>query len=141
MITSPTLDTSGSGQSWVHRCARYAVRPLVGSRVTPNHLTTIRLVTGLAAAAAFAVGDYLWTAAGGLLFVLSAFLDRADGELARISDRRSRFGHTYDLWSDAIVNVAIFVGMGFGLASSNLGSWAPWLGWSRARASLPSSGS
>ena len=32
--------------SWTHRLARVAIRPLLGTRVTPNHLTTLRLATG-----------------------------------------------------------------------------------------------
>jgi len=39
--------------SWTHRLARWMVRPLAGGPVTPNHLTTLRLLTALAACAAF----------------------------------------------------------------------------------------
>ena len=35
--------------SWTHRLARLLVRPLVGTPITPYHLTTARLVTGVAA--------------------------------------------------------------------------------------------
>jgi ornithine--oxo-acid transaminase len=117
-----------SGSTWVHRIARRAVRPLVNTSITPNHLTTLRLVTGVAAAAAFAVGDYFWTAWGGLLFVISAFLDRADGELARMKEQTSSQGHRYDLISDAAVTVLLFIGIGIGLSNSTLGWWAPLLG-------------
>ncbi len=41
--------------SWTHRLARRLVRPLVGTWITPNHLTTLRLVTALGACAAFTV--------------------------------------------------------------------------------------
>ena len=47
--------------TWVHKAARWCVRPLVSTRVTPNHITTVRLLTGLAAAVAFAVGEQEWT--------------------------------------------------------------------------------
>jgi len=60
--------------------------------------------------------------------VLSAFLDRADGELARLSGQTSVAGHRYDLYSDAIVNVLLFIGIGIGLSNSILGLWAPFLG-------------
>mgnify|MGYP003571047002 CR=1 FL=1 len=120
--------TDAPAKTWVHQAARWAIRPLVGSPVTPNHLTTLRLVTGIAAAAAFTAGDSVWTAWGGLLFVLSAFLDRADGELARLSGQTSAAGHRYDLLSDAIVNVLLFIGIGIGLSNSVLGLWAPLLG-------------
>ena len=117
-----------SGGTCVHRLARRAVKPLVNTPVTPNDLTTLRLVTGVAAAVAFAMGDYFWTAWGGLLFVISAFLDRADGELARISGKTSPEGHRYDLISDIVVTVLLFIGIGIGLSNSTLGWWAPLLG-------------
>lgn len=114
--------------TWVHRVARCCVRPLLGTPVTPNHLTTLRLVSGLAAAATFAAGDQTWVQVGGALFVASAFLDRADGELARIQGITSRSGHLYDLAADAIVNAVVFVGIGVGLRAGPIGPWAIALG-------------
>ena len=46
-----------SHNTWIHRIVRVGVRPLVATPVTPNQLTTLRLASGLAATAAFAVGD------------------------------------------------------------------------------------
>jgi phosphatidylglycerophosphate synthase len=127
--TAPDPKTEAdSGGTWIHRLARCAVKPLVNTPVTPNHLTTLRLVTGVAAAGAFAMGDYFWTVWGGLLFVISAFLDSADGELARISGQTSPEGHRYDLVSDIVVTVLLFIGIGIGLSDSTLGWWAPILG-------------
>jgi phosphatidylglycerophosphate synthase len=96
--------------------------------VAPNHLTTLRLLTGLAAAGAFAMGDYFWTCWAGVLFTISAVLDRADGELARLSGRMSRAGHWYDLSCDMFVNMVVFIGMGVGLTDRMPGLWAPILG-------------
>ena len=42
--------------TWTHALARMAVRPLLGTGVTPNHLTTLRLLTGLLAWATLAGG-------------------------------------------------------------------------------------
>jgi len=50
--------------------------------------------------------------------VLSNFLDHTDGELARISGKGSRFGHLYDLGSDAVVTIAVFVAIGVGIEDS-----------------------
>jgi phosphatidylglycerophosphate synthase len=108
--------------------ARWCILPLIHTRVTPNHVSTLRLLTGLAAAGAFAAGDYFWTCWGGVLFVISAVLDRADGELARLSGRTSSWGHWYDLSGDMVVNVAVFIGMGFGLADRVASPWAPVMG-------------
>ncbi len=45
-----------SGGSWTHLLARPLVRPMIGTRIRPNHLTTLRLLSGLAACACFASG-------------------------------------------------------------------------------------
>lgn len=111
-----------------HAVARWCIRPLLNTWVGPNHLTTLRLLTGLAAAGAFAVGDYFWTCWGGVLFAISAVLDRADGELARLSGRISSGGHWYDLSCDMTVNVLSFIGIGFGLTDRLPGPWGPIMG-------------
>ncbi|MDQ2694334.1 MAG: CDP-alcohol phosphatidyltransferase family protein [Pseudomonadota bacterium] len=117
-----------SQNTWTHRLARRLVRPLVDTAVTPNHLTTLRLLTGLGAVALFALGSRGGEVWGGVLFVLSAFLDRADGELARIGGRTSPGGHIYDLLCDALVTALLFVGIGIGLRHGPLGGWAVLLG-------------
>ena len=56
-----------SHNTYIHRMVRPAVRPLVATGITPNHLTTVRLAGGLAAAAAVAVGTAAWHYAGSVL--------------------------------------------------------------------------
>src|SRR5271154_6862430 len=102
---------------WDARLAHRLVAPLKDSWVPPNHLTTIRLGVGLAAAAAFLPGTYGWSNVAALLLILSNFLDHTDGELARNSGKTSRIGHLYDLASDAAVTIFLFVAMGAGLAA------------------------
>jgi archaetidylinositol phosphate synthase len=106
-------------RTWDARLARHLVTPLKASRVTPNHLTTLRLVVGIGGAAALAQGTFAWSNIGALLIVLSNFIDHTDGELARISGKSSKFGHFYDLASDAFVTVALFVCMGAGIAAAH----------------------
>jgi archaetidylinositol phosphate synthase len=103
---------------WDARLARWLVAPLRDTWVVPNHLTTVRLIVGLAAAAAFVPGRYGWSNAAALLMVLSNFLDHTDGELARISGKGSRFGHLYDLSCDAVVTIVVFIAIGVGVEDS-----------------------
>lgn len=112
------------GTSWTHSIARRAVRPLLGTWVRPNHLTTLRLLSGMAACWCFALetGVDLWW--GGGLWLASAFLDRADGELARVGHMTSAGGHLYDYYVDNLVNVSFFVSIGVGLQHSWLGAWS-----------------
>ena len=110
--------------TWSHAAARTLVRPLVGTWVKPNHITTLRLLTGVAACLLLARGGgtaELWS---GLLWLFSAFLDRADGELARIGKMQSRRGHLYDYYTDVALNSGFFLAAGFNLRYGWLGHWA-----------------
>lgn len=116
------------GDSWTHKIARVCILPLVNTTVTPNHLTTLRLITGIAACSLFAIGTTEWNLYGGFLWILSLFLDRADGELARAGGKTSRRGHQYDYFSDVFVTAFFFVGIGIGLRNItfwniDLGLW------------------
>jgi archaetidylinositol phosphate synthase len=117
-----------SHDTWIHRLVQPMVEPLVDLPVTPNQLTTLRLAFGLSASAACMVGSQSWLSIGGALFVVAHLLDRADGIFARLSGKTSRFGHRYDLVSDAISNAMIFVGLGVGLRDGPLGWWTALLG-------------
>lgn len=105
--------------------ARFLVRPLVHTRVTPNHITTLRLLSGLAACGCLAYGEAPLIHWGAGLFALSNFVDHMDGELARLSGKSSRIGHLYDLASDVLIHILLFVSIGIGLSDSWLGnvSW------------------
>jgi len=114
-----------SHDSWVHHIARVAiVRPLIPTPVTPNQLTTVRLVTGIAAAAMVGAGVTPWEHIGAAVFVLSVLLDRADGDLARLTRRTSLGGHKYDLIADAVSNALILCGLGVGLREGGFGLMA-----------------
>jgi phosphatidylglycerophosphate synthase len=112
---------------WDARLARWLVRPLRTTAVRPNHVTTVSLLLGLAAAALAARGGAALHAAA-LLLVASAIVDHADGELARMTGRTSALGHYYDVTSDGVVKVLFFLGLGAGLRGTELGALAPWLG-------------
>ncbi|MEA3129909.1 MAG: hypothetical protein QOF46_1704 [Paraburkholderia sp.] len=130
MNSRPSIPTNvPAPRTWDARLARRLVTPLVHTWVTPNHLTTLRLLIGLAGAFCLARGGFAWANSGAFLIVLSNFVDHTDGELARIGGKSSRIGHFYDLACDALVTVLLFVGLGIG--STHVGSLnlAPgWLG-------------
>ena len=117
-----------SHDSWTHLIARRAVRPLLGTAVRPNHLTTLRLLTGVAACGLIAGGTASGAGWGGGLWLVSAFLDRADGELARVGNMMSAAGHRYDYLVDIFVNSLFFIAAGFAVAGGWLGAWAVPLG-------------
>ncbi len=87
---------SRMNDTWSHAAARILVRPLVGTRVRPNHITVMRLLTGAVACVLLALGGRSAEFWCGVLWLISAFLDRADGELARVGLMQSRTGHVFD---------------------------------------------
>lgn len=108
---------------WDARLAYRLVYPLRHSRLSPNHLTSLRLCCGLLAAGLFTIGEYDYSNCAALAFVVSNFLDHADGELARITHNNSKLGHYYDLVSDAAINTLLFIGIGLGLGVGEPGNW------------------
>jgi archaetidylinositol phosphate synthase len=116
------------GTSWTHLLARQMVRPLLGTWVRPNHLTTLRLAFGIAACLGFALGTGSGMIWGGVLWLVAALLDRADGELARIGKMMTPGGHRYDYYVDNLINAAFFVAVGRGLRDSWFGPWSIALG-------------
>ena len=110
-----------SHNTWIHRFARVTVvKPLVHTPVTPNQVTTARLLTGIVAAAALAIGPE-WRNLGAAVFVLSVVLERADGDLARLTGRTSASGHRYDMIADAVSNALVLIGLGIGLRDGGFG--------------------
>jgi archaetidylinositol phosphate synthase len=110
--------------TWSHAAARTLVRPLVGTWVRPNHITLIRLATGAAACALLALGGRAAELWSGVLWLISAFLDRADGELARVGKMQSRAGHLFDYYTDVLLNSAFFLAAGINVRHGWLGAWA-----------------
>lgn len=108
-----TLAEMTQQKPWDARLAHCVIKPFINTPITPNYFTTLRLVTGLLACWFFAQSDQPILAAW--IFALSHFLDHTDGELARSANKGSRFGHLYDLASDAVIMVLLFVSIGYGL--------------------------
>ncbi|MGE4217916.1 MAG: CDP-alcohol phosphatidyltransferase family protein [Alphaproteobacteria bacterium] len=113
-----------SHNTLIHRGVRALVRPLCRTAVTPNQITWLRLATGIGAAICLAVGDPLWRHIGAGVFVLSMVLDRADGELARMSGKTSPGGHKFDLIADAVSNALLLAGLGIGMRYGFYEVWA-----------------
>lgn len=112
---------------WDQRLAQTMMRPLAATAITPNQITTLGLAIGLLAAFLYAQGGWA-VHLGAACFVLSFWLDHADGEFARMTGRTSLFGHYYDLAAGGCVLVAVFVGIGIGTSDGALGAWSPGLG-------------
>ena len=121
-----------SHNTLLHRCVRPLVARVAGTGLRPNQVTALRIATALAAGVAFAAGSERAIRVGSGLFVVSAVLDRADGELARQTGQFSKRGHVLDLAGDCSADAVAMLAIGVGAMPTWLGVWAPMLGLSGA---------
>jgi phosphatidylglycerophosphate synthase len=96
--------------------------------ITPNQITSISLLLGLAGAACFLSGMWLLGIIGGLLLVACYTLDNCDGEVARIKGLSSEFGARLDDLSDWLVDLSFFIALGFGTAQVTGQQFWLWMG-------------
>jgi len=102
------------------RLARAVVRPLARTPISPNALTAAAMAVGLGAAWMFAQGDRASASWGGALFMVAVWMDHCDGELARLKNQTSAFGHYFDHAAALTTYVALFVGVGIGLSGGRM---------------------
>ncbi len=113
-----------AGNSWSHIAVRPLARPLIKLGVTPNHITGFHLVMGLAITAAIAWGTPQANLWAGVAWLVSCLLDRLDGEVARIGNMSSPWGHKFDFFVDNVLGALYFVALGVGLRHAPYGLWA-----------------
>jgi hypothetical protein len=101
---------------WLHRPLAYGFVALVyRSAITPNQITLLAMLVGIAAAGCFVLGSgpaMLW---GGVLLWTSAILDGADGILARAQRKFSELGRALDGTADVVVAVVTVAAAGYHL--------------------------
>jgi phosphatidylglycerophosphate synthase len=99
-----------------------AARPLVHTfketPVTPNQVTALSALLGIAAAYFFSLGDGRSMIQGGIIFEISRILDSVDGELARAKGMASDWGRIVDGIGDYVSSIAILIGLMIGLPDS-----------------------
>jgi phosphatidylglycerophosphate synthase len=102
---------------------------LVRRGVTPNAITLLATLVGLAGAACLATSGRVLQVLGSLLFVASTILDGCDGEVARLSFTSSDFGRRLDLIGDNLVNAAVFLAIGWSVLHADAGPATSALVW------------
>ena len=103
-------------------------RRLVATLVTPNHMTLVAFVIGLAGAAWVYRGGGLSLIGGALLFQVQSILDGCDGEIARLKHLRSRLGEWLDQVADDVVNLAFLAAVAVALTRAGV-TWTRPVGW------------
>lgn len=97
--------------------------------MTPNQMTLLNTVVGVAGGALCAVGDPVHLAAGGALMQVTAILDCCDGEMARAKVMQSDWGAWIDTMGDNVIYIAYMVGLMVGYVRFTDGMPAPWGPW------------
>jgi len=120
-LRADSAENDGPLAHWVDRRISLRIsRWLVNhTRLRPNHITIIGTTLGLLAAAVLSVGTYWTGVIGTMLFLCTTIIDGCDGEVARLTFRESTFGEKFDVITDNIVHVAIFIGIATGLYRQN----------------------
>jgi hypothetical protein len=77
-------------------------------RMSPAQVTLCGAIAGISAGHFYYYRDLRWNLLGMFLHVLSNALDNADGQLARLTKRRSRTGRAWDGVADHLVFVSIY---------------------------------
>ncbi len=87
-------------------------KALVKLRLTPNQVTVLALLLGVAAGVCVALQAYL---VAGVLLALSGLMDVLDGTVARLTKKSSKLGAFWDMVFDRLVESAIVLGFYFAL--------------------------
>ncbi len=92
----------------IRRISMRLIRPVAGSRITPNMLTMFGLLLNFVCAIAIG-GGYLF--ASGVLLLVAGIFDMADGALARVGNATSQFGDFLDATLDRLAEAVIGLGL------------------------------
>ena len=112
-----------SGEHWagvlyMRKLSIYVTWALARTPITPNQVTGLMIVFGVAAGAVLALPG-LWAALGAALLVqIYLLLDCSDGELARWTGRTSITGVYLDRVGHYFAEAALLVGLGFRAAET-----------------------
>ncbi len=100
------------------RISLRVTRMLLDTSLTPNQMTMIAAVFGVAAIVVVGFGGVPWIILGACLLQMQSILDGCDGEISRLKYIRSRLGEWLDQILDDLVNVGFFAVTGWALYKS-----------------------
>lgn len=107
--------------------SRRFTRLFLALGLSPNAVTCLATLIGLASAVVFSAGTYSAGILAALLFQFAAVIDCCDGEVARLTFTESPFGAWLDIAMDNIVHMAIFAGIAAGLYGTHVGQAHAWM--------------
>lgn len=109
----------------MRRASPYLTRALLPTPISPNALTGLMAVVGLAAAALISLPGWVPALGAVLLVQLQLLLDCSDGELARVRGQSSPAGIYLDRIAHYLTEAALPIGLGI-RADGGWGSLGGW---------------
>jgi archaetidylinositol phosphate synthase len=89
------------------------IRPIAAAfgrlGITPNQISVLALIAGIACAYLYYRGDFV---IGSVLLLVSAVLDLVDGSVARQMNSQTKFGAVFDWIVDKYVDALVLLGVG-----------------------------
>ena len=110
-----------AGKLYIRRASPYLTRELIKTPITPNGVTWLMLLSGLAAAGVLCLPGLLPAVAAFLLIQLQILLDCSDGELARWRNVRSTTGIYLDRIAHWATEAALPIALGIRAEEPALG--------------------
>lgn len=105
----------------VRPVSNWITRRLWHLPVSPNQVSVAALVVGVAAGPVVAIGGRAASIAAALMLVINLLLDCVDGELARLTHRKSRLGQWLDTIGDDASLLSYLIGLGLSVGWLPLG--------------------
>jgi phosphatidylglycerophosphate synthase len=99
--------------------SRWITRLAWRTPVSPNQISVVALVIGVAAGPVVALGGRKASVAAAVLLVINVLLDCVDGDLARLTYRTSRLGQWLDTIGDDASLLSYLLGLGIAV------TWLP----------------
>ena len=107
-----TVDKDGILARLLDRRVSWRISYRLGrTSITPNQVTLFNTALGFLSAAMFSLPGYWWRLLGSILFLAGVTIDGVDGELARLKMCETDWGGKFDMITDNIVHVALFIGL------------------------------
>ncbi|MEK6932604.1 MAG: CDP-alcohol phosphatidyltransferase family protein [Nanoarchaeota archaeon] len=78
------------------RISQYITLPLLYTKITPNQVTILSLISAVISSIFFVQGNYVNVVFGVIFLQLAHIFDAVDGELARVKKMTSKFGGFFD---------------------------------------------
>jgi phosphatidylglycerophosphate synthase len=86
--------------------------------ITPNQISGLAMLSGIAAGFLFSGGDRGHFILAGMFYALSNVLDCCDGMIARLKKNGTKTGRIVDGVVDYVTGIAVFTGLGIGLTKA-----------------------